>query len=1043
MHRTGSRLIFALLAVLLAGPAQAVTIVFQAIDLADVTPGKNLYRYSYSVVDFSYSTQFGVSVVFDPTLYASLASPPPPVGPEWDVVALQPDPELPADGSYDARRVAGSTATATFTIDFVWLGAGVPGSQPFVVYDPAFATVASGQTVPEPDVGVMLWIGAGAIAVLRRRGRSPRPHVDARPDRVDPRSAARANAAPLLRTLVCMTCILIGVVGGAVAAHADDVEIERYTLVGGTRISRTIFEYTFAAEASNWGTGEVAAAATLASTSANTVVVDGAVAFGNLARGETAEGSDTFTIRQDRRYLFDELALVWTVQATPLAKTTLELIEEARSLGAIDEETALVYRVFDEMADPRLPAQYIGRDSDIDETTALDDAEVRFESLSPANQAILAPLLEPVDVSGVTILPEVPEDGAGLASGASASPPFASAAYTPPNGWSGAWVVAGEIKIFWDDTVPGDRASARSISAEIRNVVWPKLTALFDAPPLAGTHIEVFVDRGTQRGSRATSRRCTINPQVYLAPGRHHRKDHFAHEMTHALLYYRYPTMLGCSQNPEYRWMHEATAQWAIHYVYPNSVGNVEQKAAPKLLDRPTDQLELFGGKHQYGAYLWFLYLSKGKTSPTDSDVQRVANTWEWTNSLDSLGAINAGLGFAGIDNLQDEWPKFALFNWNRMARLEKPYRKYFEWDGLPHRARESTSAVAPGGFQPPKKMFLDGKIFGGFPMGHTIQHLGAQYWHFDFKGDPNIRRIRLRHPYSDGSQPSAKVQVIVKVKGEDWGPKEDWTSFERKTLCRDKDGSDGNPSQDFEEVVVVISNSEHVNRSHVLQDPAGPFDFRTFLEMSALGCTNWVGSVNFSTTGTLGGIQFTETGTATNVRWEIDQDRFSAQTFKVMGGTVNWAHSASGTREDGDSCNGSSMAGYTLSPGAGQSAFEFSAVFNSNPPLVPKYNAYGFQFGEPGPADYECIDSEPPYDHYLDSPIYGAHDVWLDFGDRYTNAQSPGLYDYQGPGGGLVGFAFVQYPPFDYKASDYLWTINRDPDLATRFIGFDVEPQE
>jgi hypothetical protein len=445
------------------------------------------------------------------------------------------------------------------------------------------------------------------------------------------------------------------------------------------------------------------------------------------------------------------------------------------------------------------------------------------------------------------------------------------------------------------------------------------------------------------------------------------------------------------------------------------------------------------GDSHEYGAYLWFLYISKGKTLPTDVDVRRVHDTWMWTRLFDSLTAVDLG----SPNDLLEEWPEFALYNWNRVPRTEKPYREYYRWDLLRKRARESTSAVDPNGFQAPKKMTLDGKITKGYALTHRINHLGAKYWHFDFEDDDKIRRIRIRHPYADGSEPRAKVQVIVKIRGKDWEPAVDWTGFERKTLCRDKDGSDGKPSEDFEELIVVISNSEYQDRSHVLDDSGAGGPPRTFLEMSALGCTNWVGSVDFSTEGTLDGIHFTETGTATNVRWEIDQDRFTAQTFKLMGGNVGWAHSASGNHEDGDSCTGSSIGSYTLDPDAGLSAFEFSAVFNSNPPLAPKYNAYGYQFGVPGPEDYECIDSDPPHDPYSESPIYGAHDVWLDFGNLYLDARSPGLYDYQGPGGGLVGFNGAPYLPSDYKTSEYIWTINRDPDLATRFKGFDVEPQD
>ena len=126
--------------------------------------GEDLYRYSYALSDFPDSADFGFSIFFDAALYSSLESPPPSVGSEWDVLSLEPDPGLPADGLYDALALVDSPTTlAGFMIDFVWLGTGAPGSQPFVIYDTSFATVESGPTVPEP--GTLVLLGSALIGV--------------------------------------------------------------------------------------------------------------------------------------------------------------------------------------------------------------------------------------------------------------------------------------------------------------------------------------------------------------------------------------------------------------------------------------------------------------------------------------------------------------------------------------------------------------------------------------------------------------------------------------------------------------------------------------------------------------------------------------------------------------------------------------------------------------------------------------------------------------------------------------------------------------
>jgi hypothetical protein len=161
----------------IAAPAAAVTISFEVTDLPDALPGEDLYRYEYSLSDFPFPAGYGFSIFFNHALYTSLESPPPPVGPDWDILSIQPDPGLPDDGLYDALALVDTPATLSgFTIEFVWLGAGVPGSQPFVIYDSAFETIESGQTrtrvvgVPEtPALGLILLVLFAPVLCARRR----------------------------------------------------------------------------------------------------------------------------------------------------------------------------------------------------------------------------------------------------------------------------------------------------------------------------------------------------------------------------------------------------------------------------------------------------------------------------------------------------------------------------------------------------------------------------------------------------------------------------------------------------------------------------------------------------------------------------------------------------------------------------------------------------------------------------------------------------------------------------------------------------------
>lgn len=173
VHRVG--LVFLVFAFLgLTGQARAVTISFSATDLPDMNPGENLYRYDYSLDSFPFSSGFGFSVQFDPSLFASLESPPP-VGSNWDIISLQPDLALPDDGIYDARALVSSPSQLTgFSVEFVWLGSGAPAAQPFVVYNASFATVESGQTVPVPEPGTLALLAVGFVGVHAHARRSTR-----------------------------------------------------------------------------------------------------------------------------------------------------------------------------------------------------------------------------------------------------------------------------------------------------------------------------------------------------------------------------------------------------------------------------------------------------------------------------------------------------------------------------------------------------------------------------------------------------------------------------------------------------------------------------------------------------------------------------------------------------------------------------------------------------------------------------------------------------------------------------------------------------
>ena len=102
--------------------------------------------------------------------------------PDWDPLAVQPDPLLPDDGFYDALALGAPLAAGSslggFVVQFDLIGATAPDSQFYEVFWNGFFDSDSGFTVPAqsgpgpiamPEPG-SLWLAAlGSLGLVRRR----------------------------------------------------------------------------------------------------------------------------------------------------------------------------------------------------------------------------------------------------------------------------------------------------------------------------------------------------------------------------------------------------------------------------------------------------------------------------------------------------------------------------------------------------------------------------------------------------------------------------------------------------------------------------------------------------------------------------------------------------------------------------------------------------------------------------------------------------------------------------------------------------------
>jgi hypothetical protein len=472
------------------------------------------------------------------------------------------------------------------------------------------------------------------------------------------------------------------------------------------------------------------------------------------------------------------------------SRTSFELIDEALEKGIINYETALSYKVYVVFGDERLPKEYHGVDEWLSGTSTMMELVANFEKLSPEAQANLNPFL---------MTPPEPGSWYELREGQARG--LKSTAIQ----WATVTGKVAKVKVWWDQgNFPQDKANAQMIADELDSTIWPKLTSLMREPlpdcgsacPRGGgdTKLDiylVFLPTSTNGlthpfsnnplGNLPTSSYIEVNRTI---KNLNSLLGTVTHEFMHAI-----QVAYLIASWAEYRWLLDATANWAIDYVYsePNMKGtNAEHESIPWFLDHPETPLETVNKKHEYGAYLFFFYLHRKFGQP-----EIIRQVWENATKPDSLDAVNAAIpgGF------KERWHEFALLNLNNPPRVD-----YGKWD-----------QISPS-IKPKYEKTLDLTLTGDYEeyLETNVKHLSALYHLLNFPNKEN-RFISIKNPFATGNWPTAKVQAVFKIAGQQEWKWEDWTTFAQKDFCRDR------PEEDIEKLVLISSNSEWQNRNHEL----------------------------------------------------------------------------------------------------------------------------------------------------------------------------------------------------------------------------------
>ncbi|MDI9549497.1 MAG: hypothetical protein QM346_18035 [Chloroflexota bacterium] len=552
-------------------------------------------------------------------------------------------------------------------------------------------------------------------------------------------------------------------------------------------------------------------------------------------------------------------------------QTSAALIDAALARGEIDAETALVYKVFASFGDARLPAKYRGDGDELD-AILLREAVSRYDTLSGQAQALLAPFFQPPIYQGSWYEPYAEQAGVQGAGQGVRSAEDQPCAFDPgpapimPGGWACADGMGANFRVWWRADDPNSAAKAQRLITALQNDIWPKLTILMrhDPPSDKGPHR--FLDRNGEEqvwwdgGDGRLDIYLTWTPPgsggaatIAYPPGCDKRPsfilvsptmddDTFIPAVTHEFFHtFQFGADQG-KQCAEYEWWSEATANWAIDFVYPQD--NWEHKWAYYFLQtrdwREPIRDQLLDGR---SSYLFPLYLTK-----TTGDPGVIRRSWENAANFpnDSLAAIDQAIG----GGLSDVWHEFAL----HVANVG-PVDGFKRWDGIdfPLRGDEATGGEPVTeivGDMPRigdiKKTYglaaLGGQPDIKFEMPTDIPHLAMRAYRFVF-GDGQTRSVGFLNPLLIYPQPDAKIQALVKVAGKEW-QREDWTNDFARTFCREQ------RDEELEELIIVISNGQWRNRDQTVSMTPPPR-----LSVTNIGCYRWEGSFETTITAAQPGI--------------------------------------------------------------------------------------------------------------------------------------------------------------------------------------------
>ena len=371
---------------------------------------------------------------------------------------------------------------------------------------------------------------------------------------------------------------------------------------------------------------------------------------------------------------------------TPLPSSET-LIRSAEERGEIDLETSLLYQFYAMVGDDRLPHRFRGDDSLVKDSQVPVHTVLQLDQLSPAGRQALEPFLRPPAYTdswyearrsfGTQELNQDDPDPE--------LPPCVDLA----DGWTS--IERFGFKVWLSD--PAQMAMAEAIIELLNDTIRPKLHDLLGVTPLNDANIDcnggsdsydiyLLSDEimGNVLGAVGpidveNTTDCKLPTYMMINDGlpltsteSETLSTTLAHEYMHTMQYSY--ALSNCNDYENGDWL-EATAEWAIDFIYPDD--NIEHHWAYRYLANNNVGYKDWGHRYDksgYAAYLFPFYLVR-----RSGDASLIARIFEaWLTDVYYTRAVDTVIdgGFAR------HWPEFALYNLNF-----PPYDFYQRWDSM------------------------------------------------------------------------------------------------------------------------------------------------------------------------------------------------------------------------------------------------------------------------------------------------------------------------------------------------------------------------